>query len=586
DSYGNPTAGTSVNFEVNSWPGGADGQAVLPGSCITLGNGQASTIFTFGNAAGEYKVTATSGTLTGSPITFTAMAFTPAALNKISGDGVSNTVTSTVDITAQLVNDSGFGIGGEDIVFSIIQYPDGATGQGVLPGSDTTDSNGDALTVLTLGNKIGNYVVRADYNSGILTADFTITATPASPYQVALTGPGSVGAGEVSTVFTVTVQDQYGNLSNVTADTLFSVQTTAGGTGGFYSDSLGANPITSRAISTGSNTAVFYYKDTSIGDPTITVTRVSGQDLSVVSDTLDISVIPGGLSYFAVTGDNSIMSAGESRVITVTAYDVENNPKTDLTQMNVYFSGANASPSPSQVIPTCSNNNSVDTAFGSVVLLEFTNGAATTELKVYDVETVHIKAMNDPTSPTVTTSDSQDLDIVVGHGSAKYLKFSADIPVPAGDFLAGIEFPLGELRAMDLYDNLCDGADVPANGYSGTKAVNYTLSGTADAPDGSAVDIWTNNVAFTAGVSTTVLNATLYRAQDTAITAAGSDLTGINIASNVITVSAGVISKLSFYEQPATSCLTNTNLVQQPVVAVADQYGNPVFAASDQITIS
>ncbi|MCK4945828.1 MAG: hypothetical protein KAS59_06155, partial [Alphaproteobacteria bacterium] len=401
-----------------------------------------------------------------------------------------------------------------------------------------------------------------------------------------LTGPGSVGAGEVSTVFTVTVQDQYGNLSNVTADTLFSVQTTAGGTGGFYSDSLGANPITGRAISTGSNTAVFYYRDTSIGDPTITVTRISGQDLSVVSDTLDISVIPGGLSYFAVTGDNSIMSSGESRVITVTAYDVENNPKTDLTQMNIYFGGANASPSPSQVIPTCSNNNSVDVAFGSVVLLEFTNGAATTELKVYNVETVHIKAMNDPTSPTVTTSDSQDLDIVVGHGSAKYLKFSADIPIPAGDFLAGIEFPLGELRAMDLYDNLCDGADVPADGYSGTKAINYTLSGTADAPDGSAIDIWTNNVAFTAGVSTTVLNTTLYRAQDTAITAAGSDLTGTNIASNIITVSAGAISKLSFYEQPTTSCLTNTNLAQQPVVAVADQYGNPVFAASDQITIS
>ncbi len=589
DTYGNPVEGTSVSFAISSTPSGASGQSLSSESGISDSNGQVSTTLTLGDTAGEYKVTATATGLSGSPITFTATALSPNALNKISGDEQSGQVTSTLDaVTVKLVDSAGIGIPNETISFSILSYPAGATGQSLSVSQATTDSNGLASTVLTLGDKSGTYTVKASYESGTgdtLTAEFSAEATAASPYQVVLSGPASTTAGDVSAAFIITVQDKYANVTNVSSDTEFLLTTTASATGKFYSDASGTTEITSCIIAAGLSSATFFYKDSLTGTPTLTVTRTSGDALTTDSDSLQINITPAGLSYFTVTGSTTPMTAGDSRTITVSAYDAQGNLKTDLSSMNVYFSGANSSPAPAATPPTCSNSSGADVNFGSPTLLSFSGGQATTTLKLYKAETVAIKAMNDPDSPTVTTSDTQDLDIVVKHSSADHLKFSADIPTPAGGFQAGVPFSLGTLYAVDLYDNLCDGEN-GAIAYAGTKTVNYTLSGTANSPNGSYNDSYTNTVDFTAGASSTTLTTTLYRAQSTTITAIASDLTGTNVPSNTITVQSGPVDSLSFYQQPSTSCLTNVALAQQPIVAVADKYGNPISSAADQITLS
>jgi hypothetical protein len=65
-----------VAFALGTGPSGATGQSLSATSTTTAANGQASTILTLGNKAGTYTVTPTSGTLSGSPVTFTATATT------------------------------------------------------------------------------------------------------------------------------------------------------------------------------------------------------------------------------------------------------------------------------------------------------------------------------------------------------------------------------------------------------------------------------------------------------------------------------------------------------------------------------
>jgi autotransporter-associated beta strand protein len=74
DTYGHPVPGTNVTFAIATTPGGATGQALSTNTVSTDANGQAATILTLGDTAGTYTVTATSGTLVGSPVTFTATA--------------------------------------------------------------------------------------------------------------------------------------------------------------------------------------------------------------------------------------------------------------------------------------------------------------------------------------------------------------------------------------------------------------------------------------------------------------------------------------------------------------------------------
>ena len=76
DTYGNGVGGVAVSFAITSAPTGATGQVLSATSTTTTGSGQAASTLTLGNVAGSYyTVTASSSGLTGSPVTFTAVAY-------------------------------------------------------------------------------------------------------------------------------------------------------------------------------------------------------------------------------------------------------------------------------------------------------------------------------------------------------------------------------------------------------------------------------------------------------------------------------------------------------------------------------
>ena len=98
DASGNPVAGTSVTFTVTS-----GGGTISPGSVSTNSLGLASATLMLGLTAGANTVTATSGTLTGSPITFTATGTgASCSVDDLNGDGLVNVLDVQIAINQAL----------------------------------------------------------------------------------------------------------------------------------------------------------------------------------------------------------------------------------------------------------------------------------------------------------------------------------------------------------------------------------------------------------------------------------------------------------------------------------------------------
>jgi len=594
DNYGNLKPGAAVTFTPS---GNAN---ISPASTTTNSLGQATTTLTLGTAEGAYTVSAATGALP--PAEFTATGRIPRGIYIAPAlEGQSAIINQTLvgAYVVKLVDVSvgnGNAIPNETITFNFQSIPSGADTQSLTVTSATTDASGQVTTLLTLGQIVGDYVVRATY-AGVtpnVTKNITATALSAGATKIVLTGPSSITAGSPSSVFTITSKDEFDNIISIPTATNFDLTTnyaynasTLPGGGRFYSDSACTAQITQATIGVGSSSATFYYKQT--GATGIAITAAKGIDGHPLPDgsssTISgITVLPAGLDHFKVTaGDVTPIVAGVARDITVTAYDIHGNPATNLGTANVKFKFIDeaAHLSGDYTEPVCGG-----VSFGSSVSLAFSgvNATSTASLVLYKPETSTTAIIKAYTDSGADTSNDDDLAFTVRHGTADHVVFGANLPSPVA---AGsvIDFDT-TLNVVDPYGNICDGAN-GATAYAGSKTIVWTLSGTSDAPDGLHADTFTNPVSFAAGASTTALTATLYRAQNTTITAniAALPKTVVNTASNQITVNSGVINKLVFDTQTPLTCITSHPLDPQPRVAVGDAYGNPCSSAIANITL-
>lgn len=109
--------------------------------------------------------------------------------------------------TARVIAEDGLGVEGKEVVFSVT-----AGGGNLSVLVDTTDANGDAQTVLTLGAVPGAQQVTATATgvSGATTT-FTATATAGAPAQLAITAEPTDGiAGAALTPLVVEIRDANG----------------------------------------------------------------------------------------------------------------------------------------------------------------------------------------------------------------------------------------------------------------------------------------------------------------------------------------------------------------------------------------
>ena len=172
DAAGNPISGITVTFAVTAGGGSLSNIAVA-----TSSQGLASTILTLGAAAGTNSVTASAGSLAGSPVTFTATATNPATtaknLTTVSGNSQTGTAGQQLanPFVVKVTDANNNAVSGVSVVFAV------TAGGGTLSGSTVnTNSSGQASTTLTLGATAGTNTVRA--TSGTLTGSpITFTAT-------------------------------------------------------------------------------------------------------------------------------------------------------------------------------------------------------------------------------------------------------------------------------------------------------------------------------------------------------------------------------------------------------------------------
>jgi hypothetical protein len=277
DQFGNTATGSSapITLAITSGTGTAGATLTCNANPLNASSGTATFAGCKIDKAGNgYTLTATSSGLTSAVsgsfnITAgaaTQLAFAQQPTNAQAGASITPAVTVQVqDAGGNVVTGSS-----ASVTIAIGTNPGGGT----LSGTSPVNAVNGAATFSNLSiNRPGTGYTLTSSSSGLAGAtssSFNIAA--ASPTKLVFTTAAqTLAAGSCSAAITVQSQDGSGNPSNPSStETVALTSTSAGGT--FYSNGTCASAITSTTISTSTNVATFFYKDTIPGSPTITAT--------------------------------------------------------------------------------------------------------------------------------------------------------------------------------------------------------------------------------------------------------------------------------------------------------------------------
>jgi hypothetical protein len=219
DESGTPVSNVSISFSIKSYPTDATGQTLSTTNASTDDKGQAKTTLTLGSKVGKYTIEASSSGLSGSPITFTATA-TPGDAKMItltSGDNQSGKANQLLlnPFVVTVTDIGGNPVPNVSVTFEIKSIPSGSTGDSLTVKDAKTDTNGQAKTILKLGNKSGTYTVTA--------TSFGLTNSP-------ITFTANVTQLEASIIIKTSGDNQSGKVNQPLTDPFTVLVTDAGGT--------------------------------------------------------------------------------------------------------------------------------------------------------------------------------------------------------------------------------------------------------------------------------------------------------------------------------------------------------------------
>jgi len=307
DEFANPVAGVSISFNITSTPTGATGHKLEPLVTATDSLGRASSLFTLGNVAGSYTVSAAAGTggLIGGPVIFVATASSggsgPATTLVMSygNQQIAPVLTELpTPIVVTVLNDAGIPVESIAVRFVIDSIPSGATGHRLKDTLRTTDAVGQAMTYLTLGNKTGIYRIRVS-SDGLSGSPLYFRARgvagPASALEyVAGNNQRKTIRSVIDTALTVRVTDLGGNPVDTATIAFVFAQVPSGATGHLLSktsiktDSLG---IASARVTLG-NKAGSYVVSASLEGLTGSPVLFTMQALDSISTSVLAEAIP------------------------------------------------------------------------------------------------------------------------------------------------------------------------------------------------------------------------------------------------------------------------------------------------------
>ncbi len=528
DVSGNPVTGVSVTFAVAS-----GGGSILPVSpVVTNASGIASlTSWTVGTIAGANSITATSGTLAGSPLTFTATGTAGAAAQLVIQTQPSAAAQSGVAFAVQPAVRLGDAFGNLVSTAGTVVTAAIATGTGTLGGTltATTVAGVATFTNLSITGVSGAYTLR--FTSGALTPDTTTAIT--------------IGAGAAARL--VIVQQPSATAQNAVA---FAQQPTVQLVDGAGNPVAQAGTPVTASILTGGGTlgGTATVNTTAGGLATfagLSITGTAGaRTLLFASGALTpdtsaaVSVTAGAATQIAVNAGNGQSATVNTAVATppsAIVRDVSGNP---VAGVSVSFAVAGGGGSILPVTPIVTN------ASGVAALTSWTMGTAA--------------GANSITATSGTLAGSPVTFTATGTAGAATQLLVATQPSPTAQ--SGVA--LGVQPAVRLADAF--GNPVATSGTVVTAAIGSgtgTLGGTLTATTVSGVATFTNlAISGTAGAFTLAFTAPA--------------LTGVSSAA--IALGAGAASRLAIVVQPSASAQNAIPFPQQPQVQVQDASGNPV----------
>jgi hypothetical protein len=446
-----------------------------------------------------------------------------------------------------------------------VHFTSSDAGSPVLP-SDYTFVAGDAgshtfasaVTLKTAGSQT------VSLNDTVQTSktgtSATITVGAASLDHFVVTAPSSATAGTAFATATVAARDIYNNPASgwlsATQCVVFSGPGSApSGTGAAYPAQAACAAGQSSLAFNGAGQAggfnITLYKAEST---TLTVTASGKTGTSAT-----ITVAPAALDHFAVSAPATATVATAFTTATLAAQDLYNNAAAGWTSLTkcVTFSGPGNAPNgtapnyPAQ--GACAAGQSSVSFNGS-------GQASGFSITLYKAE-VHSLTVTDPASSKTGTSAA----VTVSPGTAA--AFVVSSPSPA---TAGTSFAVTSLTARDAYNNT-------ATSYTGSHTIAW--SGPGNAPIGTAPS-YTTSVAFTAGVSTTTLTTTLFKAESATLSA--SESSGPS-GSTAITVNPGTAS--NFLLTAPTSATAGTSFTVTSLTA-RDAWNNTATGYTGSHTIA
>ena len=178
DIGGNDVPDTQVQFSFDSIPANASGQGLSKTITKTNTNGIASTLLTLGNKVGLYRIKATSDGTADTFFTAAATYGAAVAVQNISGSSQSAVIITPLQqqFIARVIDIGGNGVPNKQVSFDFDSIPANAKGHLLSKTTVPTDADGFAKTLLTLGNKVGMYRIKAT-GLGLTDTIFTATAT-------------------------------------------------------------------------------------------------------------------------------------------------------------------------------------------------------------------------------------------------------------------------------------------------------------------------------------------------------------------------------------------------------------------------
>ncbi len=535
DAFGNPVQGRAVSF--TSVQG-----SVSASSVNTAADGRATVTWTLGTTAGSQALTVSSGTLTGSPITFTATAAPGAAsqltLTTAPSASVQSGVAFPLQPVLQLRDASGNAVSQAGVVVTAAL----ATGSPTLGGTLTATTNASGVATFT------NLAITG------VTGDRTLSFVAPSLTGVT-SGTVTVGAGAASQLTLTTAPSA--SVQSGVAFPLQPVLQLRDASGNAVSQ---ASVVVTAALATGSPT---------LGGTLTATTNASGvatfTNLAITGVTGDRTLSFAAPSLTGVTSGTVTVTAGAASQLTLTtapSASVQSGvafPQQPVLQLRDASGNA---VSQAGVVVTAALATGSPTLGGTLTATTNASGVATfTNLAITGTTGDRTLSFVAPSLTGVTSGT-----VTVGAGAASQLTLTT---APSASVQSGVAFPQQPvLQLRDASSNAVSqlGVVVTAALATGSPTLGGTLTATTNA---SGVATFTN-LAIT-GVT-----------GDRTLSFVAPSLTGVT--SGTVTVAAGAASQLTLTTAPSASVQSGVAFPLQPVLQLRDASGNAVSQASVVVT--